>query len=95
MSIDPQKIKLNRMTSKDLVYKSLYETINTVGKQSIIEELNDMNYLERMFGSARSNNFKTLLILLIVSFLTSIIAAFIDISAYNIGYYKKSISLDF
>ena len=95
MNIEPHKIALNRMSSKDLVYKSLYETINTVGKQSIIEELNDMNYLERMFGSARSNNFKTLLILLIVSLLTSIIAAFIDISAYNIGYYKKWISLDF
>ena len=69
MNIEPHKIALNRMSSKDLVYKSLYETINTVGKQSIIEELNDMNYLERMFGSARSNNFKTLLILLIVSLL--------------------------
>jgi chloride channel 2 len=83
------------MSSKDLVYKSLYETFNTAGNGSIIEELNDMNYLKRMFGSAKSNNLKTLLILLGVSLGTSLIAAAIDISAYNIGYYKKVLSFYF
>lgn len=73
----------------------LYETFTSQYKSSVIEELNDVNYQKRLFGSSGSNSLKLFLILLLVSLSTSTIAAFIDICAYNLGYYKKFFSSKF
>lgn len=80
-------------SEKDL--NPMYETFTSQYKSSVIEELNDFTYLKRLFGSSRSNSLKLFLILFLVSLFTSMIAALVDISAYNIGYYKKVAAFEF
>ena len=78
-----------RLSSKDLYYKTLIRTYSSGYNDSIIEEVNDFSYLQRMFGDTRFNSFRVWFMIVIIAFGTSLIAAFIDIASYNIGYYKK------
>lgn len=87
--VSPEK-EFNRMHSRDLIFNSLAQTFTTGHNESIIEEVNDYSYLQRMFGDTRLNNLRMWAVIFVVAFGTSIIAAAIDISAYNIGYYKKT-----
>ena len=47
-----------RLSSKDLYYKTLIRTYSSGYNDSIIEEVNDFSYLQRMFGDTRFNSFR-------------------------------------
>ena len=94
MSAISPNFKPTQIAQKDLVFKTLAQTFNTGHNESIIEELDDVTYLNRMFGDTRFNNLRIWVVLIIVSIGTSGIAALIDAAAYNIGYYKKTIAFN-
>ena len=89
---DAREPSLIHFNSADLRYKT-HETFTSGYTGTIIEELNDYSYHQRMFGDSSPSTSLLWLAILLIALGTSLIAALIDICAYNIGYYKKSFSM--